>query len=190
MTPVKYWMIGFLVAPLCLAACGDDDGGDGNESEVITTVNATFTPSGGGAFETFSWEDLDGVGGQAPTIDSITLAAGTTYTLAIEFLDERDPANVIDITEEVSEEAEEHEVFFLGTAVSSGLVSVTVLDQDPNGLPLGLDSEVVTSQAGTGVLRVQLQHQPPINGQPVKTANSTEDDGEPDVIANFPITVQ
>jgi hypothetical protein len=61
------------VVLLAASACGSDDGHSHNEEEVINTVTLTFTPSGGGAAITAAYDDPDGDGGEAPTIDPIGL---------------------------------------------------------------------------------------------------------------------
>ena len=73
-----------------------------NEQEVITTLNYTLT----NAFDstdvvTLTFVDLDGDGGTAPTITGGSLNANKTYNGTMELLDETDPADVEDITEEV-----------------------------------------------------------------------------------------
>ena len=61
-------------------SCEKDTTGDpDNESELITTVSITFTPASGAA-KSFKWTDKDGAGGLAPVIESIVLAANTSYT--------------------------------------------------------------------------------------------------------------
>ena len=77
---------------LALFACKDDDENEPvtpiipNEEEVITTVRYTLTPQGGGTASVFSFQDLDGDGGNAPVITADSLDANVTYTGAIEFI--------------------------------------------------------------------------------------------------------
>jgi hypothetical protein len=84
------------------------------EQELITTVELQFQASGE-APKTIRWE-VDQT--NAPTV---TLNANTAYEVAIAFLDESDPADVEDITEEVREEADEHQVFFEFSGVTVDL---------------------------------------------------------------------
>lgn len=165
------------VMSISLVACGgdDDDTGEGNENEVITTVTLEFAPQGGGAVVTAEWNDPDGDGGSAPTIDPIVLAAGTTYALAVGFENRlENPPEVI--TEEVADESDEHQIFFTGSAVDGPAsdepgapLTQSYSDEDGNGLPIGLENTVVAA-AGTGELTVTLRHLPPVNGTAVKTA--------------------
>lgn len=194
-----------LCSSLVLAAgCEDDDEpDDGNENEVITTVGVTFTPSGGGTAETFEFDDPDGDGGAAPTIDAIDLAAGN-YTVTVSFENrlENPPE---DITAEIMDEADEHQIFFTGSAVegpatsnSGAPLTHTYDDEDANGLSIGL-SNSITAAAGTGDLVVTLRHMPPVGGQAVKTATLASDvagggfaaiGGSNDVQVTFSVTVQ
>lgn len=194
-------LLSLLVIPT-LAACSDEDDHDhGNEGEVITTVSLSFTPTGGGAPIVAAFRDIDGDGGNAPVIDAIALPAGD-YTTSVTLLNELEmPAG--DITVEVRDEGDQHQVFFTGTAVNGPasnqpLAPLThaYADMDVNGLPIGL-VHTVTAAPGTGTLTVTLRHMPPINNEAVKTATSatTVKDsgfaaigGENDVSVNFTVT--
>lgn len=181
----------FLLVPMMLGACSDGDNGS-NQEELITTVTLAFTPTGGGAPITASFRDPDGDGGEPPTVDPVNLPA-STYVLTVRFLNELEtPAE--DITLEVADEADEHQVFFTGTAP---LVH-SYEDMDLRGLPIGLTNRMVAS-AGTGTLTVTLRHLPPVNDTPVKTATLADTaktmgiaalPGESDANVNFMVTVQ
>ena len=189
------WITTSLLAVL-VACGGDDDPTVGNDMELITTVNLTFTPSGGGTDITASFADPDGPGGNAPTVtqpDPLTL--GTAYDLSLEFLDESE-SPVENVTEEIEREAEEHQVFFVGDAVDNAIL-VEYADRESDyttnsgdDLPVGLRATVTATAAGSGTLRVVLQHQPPVNNVPVKTSTSGITDGESDIDVSFTVTVQ
>jgi hypothetical protein len=187
---------------LTAVGCGDDEKGSGNENEVITTVTLTFTPSAGGTPIVARFNDPDGNGGGAPTIDPINLTAGM-FDLSVTFENrlETPPAN---ITEEVEDEADEHQVFFTGSAVNgpaSNQANAPLIhaytDMDAKGLPLGL-ANGITARKGTGTLTVTLRHMPPANNMPVKTASAADMvrasgfsaiGGSTDAQVNFPVTV-
>ena len=111
MKNLKFLTIAFL-SILSFNACSDDDDvlpTPINDEEVITTVNVTLTPMGGGTVVTLQKQDLDGDGPDAPTFSiSGDLIAGTTYNGSIELLNETEnPAE--DITEEVEDESNDHQ---------------------------------------------------------------------------------
>ena len=157
-----------------------------NEEEVITTLNFTLTPDDGGDAVVFSFQDLDGDGGNAATIENGTLAANTTYTGALELLNETEsPAE--DITEEVEEEAEEHQFFFETTLTA---MSVAYADTDADGNPIGLATTVTTGDAETGSLTITLRHEPVKDGAGVSDGDITNAGGETDIEVTFDVDVQ
>jgi hypothetical protein len=159
-----------------LVGCKKDDGPD-DEGELITTVLLTFTPAGGGASSTFAWRDIDLSGN--PEIQPISLSAGTVYTLSVEILDEtKNPAE--DITEEIEEEDDEHQIFYFSNPGS--LLTLTYQDEDAAGLPVGLSMRAVAGPAGSGTLRAVLKHAPGIKDGQFAT-------GSTDFDVTFPVTL-
>ncbi|MGE0400292.1 MAG: hypothetical protein AB7T06_26495 [Kofleriaceae bacterium] len=184
--------------------CGDDGHSHGDDNEVITTVTLDFAPMGGGTAVSASFRDDDGDGGNAPTIDPINLTNGTTYNLSVRFLNELEtPAE--EITEEVMDESDQHQIFLTGTAVNgpatnnpTAPLTHTYTDMDANGLPIGLSNRIVAA-TGTGQLTLTLRHMPPVNDQPVKVAGLADQvktggvaaiGGSTDVSVTFMATVQ
>lgn len=164
------------VSSLTIVSCSnndDDDHNDGNEEELITTVIYTLTNNANGAdVVTLTFTDLDGEGG-ADGIYNISgpLTANATYTGAIEFLNETEnPAE--DITEEVEEEGDEHEVFYSNTVGST----ITKNDTDGDGNPLGLETTLTTGAASNGTITVILRHEPtkPNDGTAAGAGGSTD----------------
>ena len=187
---------------MLLGACGGDDA-DGPSLELITTVVLDFTPQAGGAAQSFTFHDDDGDGGAAPMVTPVMLAPGM-YTLAIKFENRLEmPAE--DITAEVRDEGDQHQVFLTGTAVKGPATANTTaalehsyVDRDANNIPIGL-SHMVTATAGTGDLTVTLRHLPPLNDQPqkttglamtVRTGGISAIPGDSDANVTFPVTVQ
>jgi hypothetical protein len=186
------------------AACSDLGDGSQNENEVITTVALRFQPMGGGAALDAAFDDADGDGGEAPKIDPIALAAGTTYTLTVRLQNKlEDPPE--EITDEVADEGAEHQLFFTGTAVDGPAAANpaaplrhSYADVDFLGLPLGLTSTIAAT-AGAGTLTVTLRHVPALDGAPVKTADLADRvktgglgaiGGETDAEVSFAVTVR
>ena len=158
------WIAIAMMSCGALAACGIDDAGSTNEQEVITTVILNFAPTSGSTV-TATFDDPDGDGGSAPTVDPVNLTAGT-YTLTVQFQNRLvTPAE--EITTEVNDEHDVHLLLFTGTAVvgpastsTTGPLMQSYADMDANGLPVGLTNTLVAS-AGTGQLTVTLRHMPP-----------------------------
>ena len=153
-----------------------------DDEELITTVKVIVTELGTSTIQTFSFKDADGPGGLAPTaFDSIILNSNTTYNVSLEFLNEStSPAE--DITKEIKEEGDEHQVYFQPTGIA---LSVSNLDSDSKGLPLGLTSTWTAGSAGKGSIRITLKHKPD-----AKAAGDPVTKGETDVELDFGVRLK
>ena len=168
---------------LGLSSCKEKEVEPTEENELITTVKLNFEEAG--VVSSFKYSDPDGDGGAAPTIDKITLAPNKAYNLTIELLDEsKNPAQ--NIGEEVASEADEH--LFIYTPTPSSLLTYTYGDKDSKNLGIGLKGKLITNSSGTGKLKVQLRHQPPINGTPTK--NGSPIPGSDDINIDFNVEVK
>jgi hypothetical protein len=167
---------------LGISACKKDHE-VGHENELITTIKLNF--KNGNETKSFAYKDLDGDGGMAPKVDKISLKPNINYDLTIEFLDEsKTPA--FNITDEIKEEADEHLVVI--TPSSAAIGTFTYSDKDVNQLPIGLMGKFTSKLAAEGTLKIQLRHQPPINGK--KTKDGTATPGSDDANINFQIEVK
>ncbi|MBT6432057.1 MAG: hypothetical protein HOK28_03125 [Deltaproteobacteria bacterium] len=204
-----------LLQSLVLVGCGDDvghddhdhddhEGHDHDPNEVMTTLKLTFTANSDGSSFVASWADPENDG--SPVIDDITLTNGETYTVTFGVLNElEDPAE--DITPEITDEKDEHQVFFTGSAVEGpahtsnpdAVVEHVYEDSDNNGFPIGLTNSFLATVNGTGVLSVLLRHMPPVNGEAVKTGtlaqvmdsgSATDLPGSTDINVDFNVTVE
>lgn len=183
----KFLFIAFLFSTsLFFIACDPDDPEPIVEPEVITTLNYTLTPMGGGTTVTLSFQDLDGDGGTAPTITEGILATNETYTGSLELLNESESPSE-NITEEIEAEDDEHQ-FFFATTVSN--LSVGYTDQDDNGNPIGLTTTMTTGDAATGTITIILRHQPDKSASGVSSGDISNAGGETDIEVTFPISVQ
>ena len=166
--------------------CGDDKNPAGpGEEELITTVILTLTETGTTNQVTAQFEDLDGDGGNAPVIGTLTLGAGKTYTGTIQLLNASvNPAE--DITEEVEAESDAHQFFFTAEGGIAGRVVVTITDLDVNNLPIGLEYTVTVSAgaAASGTLNVVLGHFDEVAKDGVTRSPET------DVDIDFPVNIQ
>ncbi|MDR0802599.1 hypothetical protein [Fluviicola sp.] len=153
-----------------------------NEEEVITTFKIVFTDANGTLPSVEAgFVDIDGPGGNAPTVfDTIRLVPNATYNASITLLNEN--ANPVqDITAEVEEEGTNHLFCF---DISNGLaVAILRTDTDMNGLPIGLMSKWTTGNASTGTATIRLRHQPGVK-------NGQCNPGETDIELNFHTIIQ
>lgn len=168
---------------LSLNSCKEKEIEPTEENELITTVKLNFENAG--KVSTFKYSDLDGDGGTAPTIEKVILEANKAYNLTIELLDES-KSPVVNISNEVSEEADEH--LFIYTPTPSGLLTYTYGDKDSKNLAIGLVGKILTNTAGSGKLKIQLRHQPPVGG--VATKNGTPTPGSDDINIDFTVEVK
>ena len=175
-----------VLSMLLFTGCKKDDPVIPNEEEVITTLNYTLTPSDGGTPVVFTFQDLDGDGGNPPIITGGTLAMNTTYIGFLELLNELEtpPGN---ITEEVEEEADEHQ-FFFQTSLSG--VNFSYDDMDANGNPIGLLTTVTTEGPGNGTITVILRHEPDKFALGVSNGDITNAGGETDIEVVFNVEVK
>lgn len=168
------------------SSCSNDDNPPVNEEELITTVAVTFT--GGGQTITLTSRDLDGDGPNAPVITPTggNFQNGITYAGSVSFLNELvNPAE--DITEEVAEEDEDHQVFYQAT---NSLGAFAYTDVDADGKPVGLTFNFTASSSGTGQIQVTLRHLPNKSAAGVASGDITNAGGETDVQVTFPVVVQ
>jgi hypothetical protein len=174
----------FALTTLTLASCSNDDS-PVNEEEVITTVTTTLT--GGGQVITLRSRDLDGDGPNAPVVTvSGNLTANTTYIGETVFTNETvSPAE--DITVEVEEEGNEHQIFY---QFPVALGSFVYTDVDANGDPIGLSFTLTTgTSATTGNIVVTLRHLPNKSAAGVASGDITNAGGATDAQVTFPVVV-
>lgn len=181
-------LITVLTLLICIGftSCDKDDPIIVDPPELITTLNYTLTPSNGGANVLLSFKDLDGDGGDDPTITGGTLMANETYSGTLELLNESiSPSD--DITLEIEEEDEEHQFFFQSDIAD---ITFSYADQDPMGNPIGLSSSLVTGAAGSGSITITLRHEPMKSEAGVSEGDIANAGGETDIEVTFPIDVQ
>lgn len=164
----------------CDSSEPDEDEGAG-ELELITTVTVTLTPQGGGQSVTAVANDPEG-DGIGFTIGGLDLIANTTYTGTIAF---RDDINGEDITAEIEEEDDAHQIWYTPGGDAANRLTVTINDVDQNGLPVGLDFSLAVSMGAeaTGTLNIVMSH---YDEQP-KDGVSLSD--ETDVDLTFPVNI-
>ena len=187
---------------LTFSACDsnepDPDDGAGEE-EVITLVRLTadaVDDDGNTTGRVIASARFDEAG-VLESADPLPLQAGTNYDVSIEIQNTlEDPPE--DITIEIrDEEPDAHRFFYTPEGDVADNLTVSNLDTDPNGDPLGLSFEVaVTGGEGeSGEFRVKLRHYEEDADLPEDKQNDTATAPEvPGVVENdvdftFPVTI-
>ena len=172
--------------------CDDDDPAPEDTPEAITEVKLTFTPTSGTAVVATA-TDADGDGSGfvfSPTnTNGIELKKGVQYTLDITIANQLETP-VEDVTEEIKEEADEHQFFFSGTALNNVFTQTTTAYADTENdyfadgctgcenstTVVGLKTtwNIDAASGKTGVLNIRLKHQP--DGLKTGSVTSGEDD--------------
>ena len=195
-----YFKAALLSSILLFISCDKDDAPEAeNEMEVFTKAVIKVTNLSDDSSETYEFEveehdhDHDhGVVVQNQEGDDhgdhteIELESGSEYKFEISFLNETDPNNVIDMTEMVIEEKEEHHVFYelAGDGISYATMSGDTLDSDGNALNL------VTKWTTTTEMVVDVEAY--LIHQPTSKVGTTRDDfgGATDVEIEFEAHVE
>lgn len=181
-----------IATALTFSSCNndDDDPLPVNEEELITTVTAIYTPVGGGTAVTLQYKDLDGEGANAPVLTvSSAFEKNKTYNGVVTFKNEL--ANPVeDITPEILEEGDEHQLFYQKTGTLNAFTYGTSTSNfDKNGKPIGLQSVFVTTDAASGTLTITLRHEPNKSAANVAAGDIINAGGSTDAEVSFPISV-
>lgn len=169
-----------------ITSCNNnDDNAPVNEEEVITTITTTLT--NGNQTIVLTSRDLDGDGPNAPvTSVSGPLSAGTIYNGTVKFENELETP-VENLTLEIEEEGDEHQIFFQGGSIGTFGYS----DTDFNGKPVGINFTLTTvAIAATGNLVVTLRHEPNKNAEGVASGIITNAGGSTDAEVTYPVVLQ
>jgi predicted RNA binding protein with dsRBD fold (UPF0201 family) len=175
-----------LVSVFTFSSCNNDDPIAVNEEEVITTVTTTLTA--GSQTVTMTSRDLDGEGPNKPVVTVAgDLLVNTTYTGAVSFVNES-VSPVDDITAEIKEEGDEHQLFFIAPAA---IGAFTYADADVNGKPIGLAFTLKTGTvAATGNIVVVLRHEPAKSAAGVAAGDITNAGGATDAQITYSVQVK
>ena len=181
------WMV--FAASLAVTGCKKEDEHEPNEGELITTVALSLTKAGSATPVMITFEDLDGPGGNAPTITPATLAldANATYSAGITAVLNKTVAMTsedYDVLAQIKKESADHEFFYQVTGAN---LVFTGYDTDSKNPPLKLGAKAVatTAVASTGSVKITLKHKP---GK--KAAGDTVNEGETDTEVVFPVAVR
>jgi len=167
----------FYCLTLLFTSCSKDDPDAINEQEYISNVVVTLA-SEDGESQTVDW-DLSEMNSQ-----NINLRVNTNYNVNVSFLNNSDPSDVDNVTLEIIEEADEHQVFFEFADID---VSVTSASNDTKVGTRGvlINSVWNATSAGTGLVRLYLVHQPTNFNATTREAMG----GFNDVSIDIPVTI-
>ena len=192
----NFYILTAILFSMALFSCESDDPVLENDEEVITDVTLRFTEldnSGAAVGDPFEFlaSDPQGIELGNPIIETVNLTKGKTYRLEIflynSIADE-------DITEEVQEESDEHQFYFLGSAFLGSPI-LTYTYNDLNGEALGLNGEVVVAEnpgVNNANMRVVLRHDLDKNfpgADNPNFQNFVAAGGETDLDITFPLVI-
>lgn len=147
---------------LFFVSCGISDSNinPSNEHDYPTSVKLTLTNNQFPSDTLYAfWNDLDGIGGNSPIIDTLTLLGNAQYSGKIElFNTSKNP--IIDITKGILEYSHEHQFFYKPSNSIASICSWTISDLDKNLLPVGLSYKVKISDTSNvqGSVNIVLSH--------------------------------
>jgi hypothetical protein len=183
-------VLGFVLA----ASCNDNPSAPiegAGDPENIVRVTVALTPTTGGAAITSVRVDPDGTSlplPVGPAQGTLALTKGRTYNGTITLLNDLDPNNVVDITNEVHEEANFHRFFYTFTCggVAAPIASLDLDTQSPPQ-PLGLHFQVVVDATAASTtscnMHVELHHFESAKGNGLGSTFDT------DLSLDFPVTI-
>lgn len=179
----------FSVLMLVFLTSCDKDPEPVNQQELITTLEYTLTPRGGGDVVKLSFKDLDGDGGNAPVITSGVLKSGKVYNGTVNLLNESvTPVDVI--TKEIEEKAKEHQFFYEVVTSLPSVLTIAYDDKDANNNPIGIKSIVTATGTGTATIKITLRHEPNKTASGVAAGNITNAGGETDIEVSFNVSLE
>ena len=164
-----------LILFILIFACSkDEDPEPANEEEVITLVTLEVTKAGSSETITYNFEveghahddededdDDDHDGHEGEHIE-IELEPNSSYNVSMLIYNDTDPNDIENVTLEVIEEADEHQVFYAITDELSGfsIASASNDYSDSDGNPLFLKTTWTTTGETSGDVVSYLIHEP------------------------------
>ncbi|QLE03011.1 hypothetical protein HX109_16065 [Galbibacter sp. BG1] len=179
----------FLAGSILLTSCSDDDD-DGiepvNPEEVITDVTLKFTDSDGMS-KTYTYTDP--LYREDSYVDpQIMLDADMSYDVEVSFLNNSNPDDPENVTEEVIEEKDEHFVEYAFVTANVTLTRASDDITDSNDVKIGIFTDWASGAASEGTVQVTLIHEP--ESKDTSNPNGSHTGGEVDVEVPFAITIQ
>ena len=167
-----------------------------HEHEVFTRVVLEVKKDGETNFKKYTFEveghddhgdDDHGDDDHGDEHTEVELDTNSTYHVGIFFYNDSDPDNIEDVTLEVIEEADAHQVFYEMTEIPGFSIAAASDDtKDSNGNPLFLKTSWTTASETSGDVMAYLIH------EPTSKTGSTRADfgGATDVEIEFEVHVE
>ncbi|MEN0049455.1 MAG: hypothetical protein AAF806_20515 [Bacteroidota bacterium] len=193
MTSYLSFIVTILSTCILLFSCQKESSKPVNSLKSINTLIYTLTPENGGEEVVLSFQDLDGEGGNVPNIKTDALMSNTIYKGEIELWNFPNDGTGLDnrliksISAEVKESAANHQFFF-----SSGIngLNFDYEDEDVNGDPLGLFTQIATGKIDTGTINIVLRYLPNKSARGVANGDITNAGGATDIEVSFEVEVR
>ena len=190
---IVYFFLLCLTVSVAISSCNSEEMPPLKNREAITFLSYTLTPTTGGPPVIIRFEGIrpERPGGQIIS-KSGSLEANTTYN-AVMGLKRLKHTSIIPNAEDVLRDDIRFELgdyqFFFQTTVDGMNIAYNMLDVDVNGDPIGIDTEVITTDAGQGELTITLRNQPNKDGEGVSDGDITNAGGETEVEVKVDISV-
>jgi len=154
-------------------------------NEFLTTVKLELVNTVTNDTVIGIWRDLtpEDTNPADTSLALLNLKENSTYKATIFLLDEtKNPAE--DITTEIKERGNYHQLFYFPSPNLGANLVVNVTDTDTNSppLPLGITTNFITNAAAIGKVNVILRHQPNVK-------NGTFAPGSTDIDVNFQVNI-
>lgn len=154
-------------------------------NEFLTTVKLELVNTVTNDTVIGIWRDLtpEDTNPADTSLALLNLKENSTYKATIFLLDEtKNPAE--DITTEIKERGNYHQLFYFPSSNLGANLVVNVTDTDTNSppLPLGITTNFITNAAAVGKVNVILKHQPNVK-------NGTFAPGSTDIDVNFQVNI-
>jgi hypothetical protein len=171
---------------LLLTACDSTDPGEEGAGEEEVISNVTITLENEADNSTITAEAVFDEAGVVQSTETLTLTAGATYAGTIALRDRFAGEN---ITEEIDEERDEHQFFYVPQGDVSDAFTIAITDTDSNDNPVGLEFTVSVADdaSGSGDLRVVLGH---YDERPKAADETVDDTPETDIDFTYPVTIE
>ena len=172
-------------ALLLMLSCGGEEEVVTPEKKVITTVVLELT-NFATEVASFTYRDLDGVGGNDPVVTPVELPINSLSFGQLTFLNEAvNPP--ININEEIDADKEGHQLFYIRNGVD---LIVAYADGDGNNDPIGLSIVMRSGSAGSGNLIISLFSGVDKLAEGVREGNAANAGGQTDIQVTFPVTIE